>query len=925
MDQSVCGVALRAGRTARVVGATVSLALGLLLAVDACSSSPGAGTPAGSAGGVAGATTSSGGAVGSGGGAVGSGGSSNAGGANGGQASTQGGQGGADAGSERMVAWLPEPATHVSTFIGTTSGGNTFPGADYPFGMVQWSPDTSPDRASGGGYDYKDNQLIGFSLTHISGPGCSGALGDVPILPLTGGLPPGDLNAVKQSFSHTGEVGTAGYYAVQLGNPAIKTELTATLHSAMARFSYPSTDKADLLFKLQDSANGNYGAAHAAIIGDREVSGSTSSGGFCGTGQPYVLYFDVVFDQPFSASQIIAESGKSSPGFIFLTFDASKTQVLQAKVGISFVSVENARGNWQKENPSSSLPFDSVKSSAVSAWNATLDRVQIAGGTSAEQEMFYTALYHSLLHPNVASDSNGQYLGFDQKVHTVSGSQHEQYVNYSGWDIYHSQVQLSALVAPEAMSDSAQSMINDATQHNGELLKWSLEQGENGIMVGDPSDGIIAGYYAFGATQFDTATALKLMLHEALVPNNIRPNLSEYESLGYVPDDIGPDQAGGVSLEYNQADFALSQFAAALGDTSNATLLLKRAQSWQNMFDASVDMFIPKNKDGSYAVGVGPTSSHGLTEGDASQYRWVIAFNRQAQLTAMGGPSVANPALSAFFGKLDDYQGPGALMTNEFELGAPYWNNYTGEPWKTQEVVNRIRTQLYHDAPKFIDGTDTNDDLGALSSALVWSMLGLYPDYPGSAILTINGPEFSDARIALPSGKFLDLHADGAADSSPYSQSLRVNGAPSNRTWLDASVVSTGALLDFSMGSAENHAFGSDAPDPLSSAGLESVSAFLFATPNPLNLSAGASTDVTLTAQSARGDAAQTVSWTVSAPQGFSTSATGSNLNVAPGARIAVKLSVTAPAGKGNYTLAFHATSSLGVNPPTYVLPVVVK
>jgi predicted alpha-1,2-mannosidase len=826
-----------------------------------------------------------------------------------------------DTGSGRVVAWLDDPASHVNTTIGTTNGGNMFPGADVPFGMLQWSPDTSPDRPSGGGYDYKDSALIGFSLTHISGPGCSGALGDVPILPLTGPLPGGDLNAMTQPFSHTSEVATAGYYAVGLGNPAIRAELTATLHSAMGRFTFPATDAADLLFKLEDSANGDYGAATAAIVGDREVTGSISSGGFCGTGRPYILYFDVVFDQPFRASKIIAEAGKSTPGFVFVTFDATKSQTLQAKVGISFVSVDNARANWAAENPPSQWTFDAVKAAAVATWNDTLGAIQIAGGTNAQQELFYTALYHSLLHPNVATDTNGQYTGFDGKLHTVGGGQKEQYVNYSGWDIYRSQAQLSALVAPQAMSDSAQSMLNDAAQNGGMLPKWSLEYGENGIMVGDPSDGIIAAYYAFGATHFDTATALSVMLHEASVPNDIRPGLSYCESLGYVPDDAGWDQAGGMSLEYNEADFALAQFAAALGDQTDAAAMLRRAQHWQNMFDASVGMFIPKLKNGVFAVGVGPTSSHGLTEGDASQYRWALAFNRQAQLAAMGGPTVANPALDAFFSKLDDYQGPSAFITNEFELGSEYWNNQTGEPWKTQEIANRIRTQLYHDAPNFLDN---NDDLGAMSSALAWGMLGVYPDYPGSAILVVNGPEFPDERLRLPSGNVLTIHADGASATSPYIQSLSVDGTASDRTWLDASVVQTGAELDFTMGASPNQSWGRDAADPLASAGLEFTSAFIYATSNPLTIAPNASIDVTLVAQSARPDVSQDVSWTASAPQGLSLRATNGTVSLAPGARATFKVTVTASGPASGNALTVTAKSSLNIDPPALVLPVVV-
>jgi predicted alpha-1,2-mannosidase len=822
---------------------------------------------------------------------------------------------------EPQVPWLTNPASHVNTLVGTTEGGNMFPGADYPFGMVQWSPDTTPDRPSGGGYEYKDSSILGFSLTHISGPGCSGAFGDVPILPLTGGLPGGDLNAAKQSFSHTGEVATAGYYSVKIGSPSITTELTATLHSAMARFTYPATNNANLLFKLHDSAAGNFGSATATIVSNQEVTGSTSSGNFCGTGKPYVIHFDMMFDQPFTASKIIAQSGQTSPGFVFLTFDASKTQVVQAKVGISFISTNNAHDNWTAENPASQWNFDTVKSAAENAWNTTLGQIQITGGTTSEQELFYTSLYHSLLHPNVSTDTNGQYMGFDGAVHTVSGTQKEQYVNYSGWDIYHTQVQLSAIVAPQAMSDSAQSMLNDASQNGGMLPKWSLESGENDIMVGDPADGIIAGYYAFGAQQFDTATALKVMLKEATVPNQMRPGLSDYESLGYVPDDVGYDQAAGFSLEYCQADFALSEFAAAMGDTTDAAAMLKRAQNWQYLFDPSVDMFIPKLKNGTFVAGVGPSSSHGLTEGDASQYRWVIAYDRQAQLAAQGGPSVVNPALDAFFSKLDDFQGPSAFLTNEFELGTPYWDNYTGEPWKTQEIVNRIRTTLYHDAPGFLDN---NDDLGAMSSALVWSMLGMYPDYPGSAILTLNGPEFTNERIHLPSGKYLTVTAVGASDTNFYIQSLQVNGQRSDKTWLDPSVVVAGATLDFTMGATASPSWGSAAADVAPSYGVDSTSGFVFATPNPLTLGAGASAEVNLNAQSARSDVSQNLSWSVS-PQNFSLDATSGSLSLGPGARATSKIKVTAPGGFGNYSLTFQLTSSVGGNAPAYMLPIVIN
>jgi predicted alpha-1,2-mannosidase len=825
------------------------------------------------------------------------------------------------------IAWLPDPASHVNTLVGTTGGGNVFPGAIVPFGMLQWSPDTSPNRSEGGGYEYTDTQTTGFSLTHISGPGC-GAFGDIPILPLTGGLPTGDPGSHAEPLSHTGEVASAGYYSVQTGASPITTELTATLHSSMARFTYPATNAANLLIKLLGSQNGSVGSS-ATIVGTNEVSGSTTSGFFCGASDKYTLYFDIVFDQPFTASQVITASGGASPSVVFLTFDATTNHVVQAKVSISFVSVANARANWTFENPNPTWAFDTVKGNAHTAWNALLNQVQISGGSTSEQELFYTSIYHSLIHPNVFSDTNGQYMGFDNQPHSVALPQKDQYANYSSWDIYHSQVQLSALIAPQQMSDSAQSMINDAAQNSGMLPKWSLANGESYVMVGDPADGIIAGYYAFGAQTFDTATALKVMVTEATVPNNIRPGLADYMKLGYLPDDASYGCCnfyGSVStlLEYTEADFALSQFAQALGDTKNAATFLARSQNWQNVYDPATTFFTPKLSDGTFVAGVGMTSGQGMVEGSASQYRWINSFDRQAQLTAMGGAATVSPLLETFFSSLDDLSGNGALMANEFELGSQYWQSATGEPWKTQDVVNRLRTQTFKDAPELIDN---NDDLGALSSQLVWSMLGLFPDYPGSPILTLNGPQFPAELIHLggaPSGPSILITGANASASAPYVQSLQVDGVPSTKQWLDASFVQTGGWLDFVMGGTANTSLGTGASDAPPSYGMESTSAIGFVAKGPFVVAPGATASTTIGAQSTRSDVAQTVSWTATPPAGVGVSLTSGSLSLAAGAQGTQALTITAPATEGRYTVPFALTSSLGITTPGATLAIIV-
>src|SRR2546421_5156664 len=343
-------------------------------------------------------------------------------------------------------ALVADPASVVNTTVMTTGGGNDFPGVDVPFGMVQWSPDTSPSRPLGGGYSFNATQFRGFSLTHMAGPGC-GALQDIPILPMTGGLPHGEPGTHMEPFTHTGEVAQAGFYSVMSGAGSnIKTELTATMRSAMARWTFPATSQADLLIKLRDSQNGT-SASTVTVVGTNEVRGSATSGHFCGAPDTYTVHFDIVFDQPFAPNPPI----QAGPNTVFLTFNTTANRVVQAKVGISFVSDTNARANWQSENRSG-FNFDTVRANAHSAWNTLLNKIQISGGTTSQQQLFYTSLVHVLQHPNVVSDANGQYLGFDKALHTMAAG-HAQYDQFSGWDIFHGQTQLSALVAPQQTSD----------------------------------------------------------------------------------------------------------------------------------------------------------------------------------------------------------------------------------------------------------------------------------------------------------------------------------------------------------------------------------------------------------------------------------------------------------------------------------------
>ncbi len=804
---------------------------------------------------------------------------------------------------------VTDPASVVNTLVATTGGGNVFPGPAAPFGMIQWSPDTRR-RTDGGGYRYDQTQLRGFSLTHISGPGC-GAYQDVPILPLTGGLPAGDPGSFQESFTHTGEVATAGYYSVRVGSPAITAELTSTRRSAMGRFTFPSTTNANILMKLLDSQNGTM-ASSAQIVGHNEVQGAATSGHFCGAPDTYTVHFDITFDHPFTASQVITEAGQPGPNSVFLTFDTTANQVLQAKVGISFVSVGNAKLNWQTDNPN--WDFNAVRSASHAAWNALLSRIQIGGGTPTQQQLFYTMLYRVLLHPNIWSDANGQYVGFDQAIHTMPAG-HAQYANYSGWDTYHSQSQLAALLAPQESSDQAQSLLNDYAQDNL-LPPWGFANSNNYVMVGDPAQAILADYYAFGATSFDTATALHDMIAQATTVNDVRPGTAMQTQYGYLPVDgsYGCCNFHGTAatlLEDTQEDVALAQFASALNDSGTATRMVKRAQDWQNIFNAGINLFNPKLTSGQFTSGMTPTSSDGMVEGSSAQYRWIVPFNHASLIAAMGGNQAVNPLLDSFFsGPLDGSSDTGAFLANEFELGVQMFYNYTRQPWKTQAVVNRMRNELFQDTPT---GLKNNDDLGALSSMYVWSALGMYPTIPGNAQLDISGPAFPLSIVHLGNGSTITINAPGASPSNPYIQSLKFNGHPYHQLWFDPSLITGGGTLDYALGSAPNTFWGTAPQDTPPSYGTQYVAAIGFASPDNQILTPGSATTVSLGAQSTW-TSPQTISWVATPSSGVTVSPTMGSFTVNQGGRRSVPVTITAGSTEGRETVSFQLSSSTGVS-----------
>ncbi|MDQ1650885.1 MAG: hypothetical protein QOI35_85 [Cryptosporangiaceae bacterium] len=540
---------------------------------------------------------------------------------------------------------VADPASYVNAFIGTTNGGDTYPGAVTPFGMLSWSPQTSRGdqfrTPAPGGYQYTATKIRGLSLTHLSGVGCGGANGDIPVLPYTGAVgtsPSKDLtDAIYAStFSHANEHASPGYYQVGLDNGA-GVEVAATPRTGSGQFTFPAASPASVLFRTSNSETGSSDATVHIDPVTQTVTGSVTAGNFCGALSPdnvhdlYTLYFTAHFDKPFAATgtwhddTVTAGStdahggtgwdatGRPAPGHGsggYVTFAPGTTRV-GAKVAISYVSADNAEANLAAENPRTKS-FTAVRSAAYAQWQKALRKAGIGGGTDDQRSTFYTALYHAQLEPTLTSDVTGEYLGADRKTQHVAGTQAAQYGTFSGWDVYRAQLQLLALLEPKIGSDFAQSLFNYASQRGGEWDRWLLENGKTSVMAGDPSAAGLAGLYAFGARDFDVRGALASLATAATVPSENdhsdagcpvecfgqRPSLDRYLKLGYVPsDDCHCWGAAAETLEDSIADHGISELAKATGDTGTQQAFLARSGNWKNVFDptAAADLGLPGN------------------------------------------------------------------------------------------------------------------------------------------------------------------------------------------------------------------------------------------------------------------------------------------------------------------------------------------
>ena len=781
--------------------------------------------------------------------------------------------------SPALAQSASDTASKVDPFIGTANGGNVFPGATMPFGMVQFSPEASPVNAkrqiaAPGGYEYGADHLRGFSLTNVEGWGCAGGSGDVPLMPITEDVtqsPSTDFrHTYASSFSHSDETAAPGLYRVRLGN-GVEVRLTAGTRFGMASFRFPEGKPATLLVRTSDSEVGSTAAVTHIDKATGRISGSVTSGNFCGyidkeDRRPYyTLHFVARFDRPMGktgawhdtalvpeATEAEGGTGFGAKGFpeaghgsgVWVNFGQGGE--LRVRIGISYVSEANAAQNLDSETRGETS-FDVIAGRARAAWNTRLNQIEIQGGTPDQQRVFTTALYHSQQTPTTYSDSNGQYRGMNGGVHQLAAGQTTQYANFSGWDVYRSQMQLVTWLNPQIGSDIAQSLLNQSVQDGGRWDRWTHMGGATHVMNGDPAAPAVADIWAFGGRAFDARAALASLVHAAEVPTKEdlssagcpvecagqRPGLDQYLKLHYIPLGAPAWGAAADTLEDVTADFGISALAGHLGDKAVQGRFLARAQYWRNIWNprAAPDggYFMDRKADGSWPMTeqdadndavqalkpFTPATGAGFVEGSAAQYVWMVPFNVAGLFEQMGGRKTATARLDHFF--YDEKDVPAvtnagdlhAELNNEPSIETPWLYDFAGQPAKTQQLVHQVLKTLWVPTPKGIPG---NDDLGEMSSWAVFAMVGMYPEIPGRAELVLSSPSFTHVVVHRPGGD-VTIDAPLASPQAFYVQSLQVNGKPSSHTWLPETFALHGGALRYDLGGTPNPHWGTGKGD----------------------------------------------------------------------------------------------------------------
>ena len=695
------------------------------------------------------------------------------------------------------------PVDFIDPFIGTGFHGHTYPGATVPFGAVQLSPDTRAGNWDAcAGYHYDDSTLTGFSHTHLSGTGCID-LGDLLIRPTTQTVDPSRQPMyAPAAFRHEDEKAEAGYYAVLLHEEGIRAELTATAHTGVHRYTFPKESTPTVIVDLKHSLdNEHIYESSLQVVNPHEMTGMRNTRGWSDNQR---IYFVIQCSQPFEKATLVSNQkaleGKEAEGTdlqALLKFKGHTSEPIVMKVGLSIVSVENARENLQAEVEG--FDFDAVKQAAYHTWNDAVSAIKVEGGTEEQKTNFYTALYHSMVVPNVVSDVNGQYRRHDQTIGQLPQGA-VQYSTFSLWDTFRAWNPMMTLIDTTLVTNMIHSFLHiyDAS---GELPLWPLSAGETGTMIGYHSASVIADAYMKGIRGFDAEKAL-----EALVVSSEKnqKGADYYISKGFIPSNIKKESISCL-LEFAYDDWCIAQLAQALGKQEIYDTYIRRSQQYLNVFDGATRFFRPKRMDGNWETPFNPNEvGRAYTEATAWQYRFFVPHDVNGMVQLFGGKEAFTSALDDIFhtdaqvdGDLVDITGLIGQYAhgNEPSHHIAYLYNYIGQPWKTQAMTRRLLDEMYAPTPEGIVG---NEDCGQMSAWYILSSLGLYAVCPGSNEFTFTTPLFEKATLQLANGKTLTITANHP-EKNLYIDKVELNGKEIETNFVTYEQLMGGGELHFSL------------------------------------------------------------------------------------------------------------------------------
>ena len=706
-----------------------------------------------------------------------------------------------------------EITKYVNPFIGTGAidgglSGNNYPGATSPFGMIQLSPDTSeaPNWGDASGYDYNRNTIFGFSHTRLSGTGASDLI-DITLMPTSSGR-------TSSAFTHDDEKARPGYYQVMLKDENSNAELTTTQRNGIHRYQYPAGKDAEIILDMDHSADkGSWGRriinSQIRILNDHAVEGYRIITGWAKLRK---IYFYMEFSNPILTSTL-RDGGRVHENTAVINgtnlhgcfrFGQLNGKPLTCKVALSSVSMENARQNMEQEAPH--WDFDRYVAAADADWEKQLGKIEVKG-TEVQKEIFYTALYHTMIQPNTMSDVNGEYMAADYTTRKVANNE-THYTTFSLWDTFRASHPLYTLLEPERVTDFVKSMIRQY-EYYGYLPIWQLWGQDNYCMIGNHSIPVITDAILKGIPGIDMEKAYEAVYNSSVTSHPNSP-FEVWEKYGFMPENI-QTQSVSITLEQAFDDWCVAQLAAKLNKDADYQRFHKRSEYYRNLFHPKTKFFQSKNDKGEWIEPFDPyqyggNGGHPFTEGNAWQYFWYVPHNIQALMELTGGTKAFEQKLDTFFTstyKSEQMNHNASGFVGQYAHGnepshhVAYLYNFAGQPWKTQKYVSHILNTLYNNTSSGYAG---NDDCGQMSAWYVFSAMGFYPVNPADGRYIIGSPLLDECTLKLAGNKEFRIRTIRKSPEDIYIQSVTLNGKKHKDFFITHQDIMNGGTMVFKMG-----------------------------------------------------------------------------------------------------------------------------